>query len=82
MNVGLGEKVKVGAKFGVSAKWSNSQSFSITRTSGNNIFGDAIVRFDEPVFLKYVINDNMVSYEPYELNLGAVYISIEPRKVY
>lgn len=83
MNIGLGEKVKVGAKFGASAKWSNSQSYSITKTSGNNVFGDGIISFDEPVILNYSIGqNNMVLYNPYELDLGAVYISIEPRKVY
>lgn len=83
MNIGLGEVIKVGAKLGMSAKWSNSQSFSITRTSGNNVFGDAIISFEEPIFLKYtIVNGSTVWYDPYELNLGAVYLTMEPRKVY
>lgn len=49
VDVGWGEKVKIGLKFGVSAEVTNTSTTSVQRTLSNDFLGDAIVNFSDPI---------------------------------
>lgn len=50
-NFGTGEKEKVGLKFGASTKETHTVSFVVTTTHGNDLLGDVIINFADPVIL-------------------------------
>jgi len=81
INIKIGEKEKVGAKFGGSAKFTDTQTHSYTQVIGPAALGDANIYFSDPVWKSYSISGNTVTYDPYELQLGTVYLTIEPRQM-
>lgn len=83
INAQLGEKIKVGAKYGSSAKYTNTQTYTITTVFGPDNIGDANAYFYDPVILTYTfVSANQVKYAPYELSTGAVNLAVEPRIIY
>lgn len=67
-NVGLGEKVKVGGKFGASAKEVRTVTYEVTTTNGNDDLGEVIVNFGDKIIVsrgiltEHVARDGTVSY--------------------
>lgn len=87
LNIGLGEKFKVGPKFGGSAKFTNTQQYTYSRTFGPNDLGDKDIYFSDPVYIKYIHyqggpDGGGIMYTPNEVFLGSVYLTIEPRLKY
>lgn len=50
-NIGIGEKEKIGAKFGASTKETRTTTFQVTTSLGNDELGDVFVNFYDPVVL-------------------------------
>lgn len=90
ISIPLGDKVKIGPKFGASAKETSKQAFKVIRSVGPADFGSASLHFYDPIIRElptrkrhiYLTPDwdtERVDYMPNELFLGAVYLTIEPR---
>lgn len=85
----LGDKVKIGPKFGSSLKTTNAQNYSVVKTVGPSNLGEDNLYFDKPIWNSFRIFQSregrdgplidMVKYEPYEIFTGSVYMVIEPR---
>jgi len=79
----IGENIKLGPKFGGSATTSKQSSYQLTQVFGPSDFGDAILNYSDPIFLTLYNNDPGITYyKPYEINLGSVYLTFEPRTVF
>lgn len=50
-DIGFGEKVKIGAKFGASLKDTRTQTFTVTTAHGNDILGEVLINFGDPIIL-------------------------------
>lgn len=87
LDVGLGAKVKVGLKFGISGTTTKSSSTSIKITDGADNLGEAILDYATPaeIFSHYApprpgTTGPIPVYAPYVLNTGVMSIYITPRK--
>jgi hypothetical protein len=59
----LGDKIKIGPKFGASTKTTNTQEYTISRVVGSSTLGDANIYFDKPIWTKYNIYEGYESYD-------------------
>ncbi|WP_406826489.1 hypothetical protein [Pedobacter sp. KACC 23697] len=95
-DVGFGEKVKVGAKFGATLTESNTNSFQVKTTVGSDDLGEGILEFSTPIILR----KERVEYTPSrpprdgsqppyykdryvtnDVSTGSMLISVEPKKI-
>lgn len=79
MSIGFGDIVKVGEKFGASKKETNTQTHTFSKVVGPLDLGTDNLYFDNLIWKGYQIIGDKVIYNPYELSLGTVYLTIEPR---
>jgi hypothetical protein len=79
LSIPAGETIKVGAKFGASAKSTNTQTHTVTKTIGPQDLGSASHYFDTPIWKSYRMEGSTVVYNPTEIFLGTVYLTIQPR---
>jgi hypothetical protein len=78
----LGEKIKVGPKFGASATTTNSSSYTYKKTTSSDDLGEGILDFRSPIITSYSAQAGSEVINTYEVSTGVVSFSVEPRKIY
>jgi len=87
--IGFGEKVKVGYKFGITQETTSSSTYQYKTTRGSDELGEGILEFGSPIILRkeqYTYtgrNGTIVGYNyiTNEVSCGSIYLAIEPRKI-
>lgn len=80
----LGDKVKTGFKLGSTATTQNTNTYVVNRTFTSSDFGNAILNYYDPIFTSFPTREfqGKTTYQPYEVFLGSVYLTIQPRPVF
>ncbi len=88
--IGFGEKVKVGYKFGATQETTSSSTYQYKTTRGSDELGEGILEFGSPIILRkeastYTGRGGQVitryDYITNEVSCGAVFLAVEPRKI-
>lgn len=75
-----GDVIKVGAKFGASAKHTNTVTHTLAKTISSKEFGQVNIDFTRPIWKNYTIVGEYLKYFPNEIQLSnACFVNIEPR---
>lgn len=69
----FGEGVKLGAKYGVSAKTTKTVTYQVSTTKGNDELGEVIVNFGDEILKDTTVLGSPKAYHPYYLNLSPQY---------
>ncbi|MFD2286762.1 hypothetical protein GJU39_17615 [Pedobacter petrophilus] len=95
-DVGFGEKVKVGVKFGASLTESTTNSFQVKTTVGSDDLGEGILEFSNPIILRKETVEYTPSRPPRDgsqppyykdryvtndVSTGSMLISVEPKRI-
>ncbi len=80
----LGEKVKLGLKFGASLETNETHTVQRTFTQGNDFLGEVIVNFADKVVLRkingWIMGSRWITRD-YTTGLGYCKFSVEPKRV-
>lgn len=88
--IGFGEKVKIGYKFGATQETTSSSTYQYKTTRGSDELGEGILEFGAPIILRkeastYTGRDGQVitryNYVTNEVSCGTIFLAIEPRKI-
>lgn len=83
----FGDKVKVGAKFGLSATTTNTSTHTVVTTTGSDDLGEAVLDFSHPIILNEFSTTDPRNgaikeyYNTYEISTGSVRLAVEPRPI-
>lgn len=85
-NVGWGEKVKKGIKFGASTRETKTDTYEIITTKGSDDLGEGILEFGSPIILKKETVNIGTPQRPRtsqhyvlnEINTGSIVLNVEP----
>jgi hypothetical protein len=82
IDIGTGEKIKVGAKFGISSTTTNSIAYQYKITTGSDDLAEGILDFRSPVITSLTGSPASQRYTTYEVTTGMVSLAVEPKRVY
>ena len=84
-SIPLGDKIKVGPKFGVSATSTSSTTYQYKTTTGSDDLGEGILDFRSPIITSYTAgtpgNDANELIHTYEVSTGVVSFAVEPQRI-
>lgn len=87
-DIGFGETVKIGYKFGSSMETTSSSTYQYKTTRGSDELGEGIMEFGSPIILrKEVIRPDrgapgtLTNYVTNEISCGSIYLCVEPKQL-
>ncbi len=81
-DIGFGENVKIGLKFGATLENSKSETFTTETTVESDFLGECIVDFGDPIFIREVWDGEFLSYETRKYSTGSLEMDLVPFKTF